>query len=145
MRAIAFGGALASLPFALILSTTIARAGDTPYPTRPWNLTDATGYSDICLDAETGDVNGLRVFVRQPGQSPRIAAQYAEGGLEDPIAATTSIVRGRLRFKIPGDIPEATFVGEVRGQYLIVRSLQQGAKPFRLMRRHDTQGFRICR
>jgi hypothetical protein len=119
-------------------------AGDVPNPVEPYDLTRAATYSDICLHPETLDADGLRIFVRDPGQHPRVLGQYAEGGLEEPLVATSRLVHGRLTFTLPGDVPEARFEGEVRGGYVVVRSEVPHARVFRLRRRDDTHGFPIC-
>lgn len=120
-------------------------AGDVPNPTRPYDLTHAKTFSNICVHRETGDVLGLRVFVREPGSNPRVLGQYAEGGLLEPVAAQSQENRGSLAFVLPGDVPEATFSGDVRGGYVVVRSHEEGSRPFRLRLRNDTHGFPFCR
>jgi hypothetical protein len=120
-------------------------AGDVPNPVEPYDLSKAATYSNVCLHRETLDPLGLRVYVRDPDQHPRVLGQYAEGGLEAPLIATARLVNGRLMFTLAGDVPEARFDGEVRGRYVILRSEAPHAKAFRLRRRDDTHGFPICR
>jgi len=113
---------------ASVSSTAVAA----PLETKTYDLAGATAYSDLCTDRMTDDTNGLRVFVRNPGQTPRVVAQVAEGGLEPPVEAPSKIVQRRLRFVVPGDVPEAAFTGQVFDGYVIVRGAKRGSKPFRL-------------
>jgi hypothetical protein len=49
-----------------------------------------------------------------------------------------------LHFEARGDAPGTSFNGEVRGRYLLVRSLEPNTKPFRLLRRDDSRGLPAC-
>jgi hypothetical protein len=97
----------------------------------PYDLRGAAIYSNLCVERETGDINGLRVFVRPIGSQPRVLAQYAEGGLLAPEAAASILIAGgQLQLEIVSDVPEASFSGVLRKDRLLVRSHQFGAKTF---------------
>ena len=128
-----------------LLVSVMLLAMPAPVNATTYDLTGATVYSDLCTDRLTGDTNGLRVFVRRPDQTPRVVAQLAEGGLTPPIEAPSKIIDGRLRFVVPGDIPEATFTGVVFDGYLVVRSAKRGSKPFRLNAVKGHSRFPRCR
>jgi len=115
-----------------LLVWTISLVVVAPATAKTYDLTGATAYSDLCTDRMTDDTNGPRVFVRRSGQEPRVVAQLAEGGLEPPVEAPSRVINGRLRFVVPGDVPEATFTGAVFDGYVVARGAKRGSKPFRL-------------
>ncbi len=107
-------------------------ASKLPITKAPYDLRGARIYSDLCVEPKTDDINGLRIIVRPRGARPRVLAQYAEGGLPEPTEAFAAVKAGRLQFEVAGDVPEASFSGEVRNGYVLVRSHAPGAKAFRL-------------
>jgi hypothetical protein len=102
-------------------------------------------YGDLCVDRETADVDGLRIFVRPAGAKPRVLFQYAEGGLLPPQPAQATPIPGGLIVEVPGDIPEATFSGRVIGEDVQFRSHRKGSDPFRLKRITDVRRAPYCR
>ena len=102
-------------------------------------------YSNVCIERESGDYGGLEVVVRGSSQQPRVLSSYAEGSLPQLTEAPSRLVNGRLTFMIVGDIPEESFSGEVRRDYLIVHSRVPGSKAFRLPFRRDPKKNPTCR
>jgi hypothetical protein len=128
---------------AILLAPLSAAAGDTPAPTEPWDLTNASVYSNMCVDPETGDALGMRVFLRPRGSEPRIVVQYAEG-VPTKARATHSEVDGyRVRFTI-GDTLAETYSGAIRGQTMVLHVKRMGRLPLRLRLRDDIHGFPDC-
>jgi hypothetical protein len=125
-----------------ITSSPAASGIDAPAGTQ-FDLRGAAVYSNMCYEPEAGDVDGLRVFVRPIEREPRIVAQYAEGGLPPLVAAPSHVVAGRLVFTVPGDVPEATFAGEVHSRYLVMHS-GADAKRFRLRRVQSRRHIPNC-
>lgn len=115
-----------------LLPWIILSATASPVGARTYDLTGAKAFSNLCIDPADDDTSGLRIYVRRPGQTPRVVAQYAEGALDAPIEAPSRVIDGRLRFVVPGDVPEATFTGVVFDTYVEVRGARRGSKPFRL-------------
>lgn len=130
---------------AVCLCPGVLLAGDVPNPKKPYDLTTAKTYSNVCFHGETGDVLGLRIFVRAKGAEPRVVGQYAEGALTAPFAVRSTVAGARLTFVLPGDSPEVTLNGEVFDRYVLVRSQKVGDKALRLDLRDDTKGFPTCR
>lgn len=131
--------------FVAILALVPSLARTAPNPARPDYLSHAATYSDLCLDRETSDVMGLRIFVRWQGRRPQVFGQYAEGELPPVEAARTEVAHGRLQFTLAGDVPETTFSGEIFQRYALVRSHESGARTFRLPLRNDAHGLPFCR
>lgn len=117
-------------------------AGDVPAPTKPFDLRGATTYSAICVHKETGDVLGLRVFVRAPTSHPRIVVQFAEGGLGGPVAARAWTAAGRLYFTAPETASTPAVAGEVRKASVRLTKAYDGLRTLPL--RNDLHGFPIC-
>jgi hypothetical protein len=92
-----------------------------PHTTSAYDLRGAEVYSTFCVDSETGDVNGLRVFVRRPDQTPRILVQYAEGSLGAPEVARSAMASGRLIFTVSDELDGGDVHGEVRGDHVMLR------------------------
>ncbi len=127
------------------LAATTAVAGQAPNAAQPYDLSHAKSYSSICLYAPTGDMLGMRVFVRAKGEVPRVLVQLAEGELGKVQPAVTRTLSGQLGFDLPTKFPETSYSGEIGERYAIVHSHAEGAKPFRLRLRDDSQGFPDCR
>lgn len=124
--------------------STASSPATLPPTVLPYDLSGAMVYSDLCVEAQSGDIAGLRIFVRPPGVEPRVLAQYAEGGLLQPEPATWTEDGRDIAIEVPGDVPEATFSGRVTADFAIMRSRQPGAKPFRLgLTRHPDKAA-IC-
>ena len=117
-----------------LMAWTASSALAAPVSVNAYDLTGAKAFSNLCTNPMTDDTDGLRVYVRRSGQTPRVVAQYAEGGLDPPIEAPSKVIGARLRFVVPGDAPEAMFTGEVFDGYVVVRGAKRGTKPFRLNR-----------
>jgi hypothetical protein len=107
-----------------IAAAASAYAATLPPTHTLYDLRGAVIYSNLCVDRATNDVDGLRIFVRPAGNTPRVLAQYAEGGLLAPVPAIASKEQGRLKFEISGDVPTARFSGVVHGDRIWVKSHQ---------------------
>ena len=133
---------------AFVISTILATcdgAKGAPTPTGRYDLTSAFAYSDLCYHQETGDVIGMRVFVRAPRKRPRVVVQFAEGVLMEPVAARALISGRKIAFTvIEGDLP-MSFSGEFHGRLLILRSNAPESHTERLHLRTDIAGFPDCR
>ena len=135
----------ARLSTALALALALpAHAERTPLPTAPWDLTGADTYSDICRNAETANVYGLRVFVRPPGAEPRIVMQSARIEFQTPVAARARMAGGRLAFTVKGPTPATAYRGEIADGYAAVRSRAEAARTVRLALRDDAHGLPDC-
>lgn len=135
---------IAALLLGLALAAPIsASAGDVPAPTTPFDLRGAATYSTICVHDETGDVLGLRVFVRSPTASPRVVVQFAEGGLGVPVAARSWTETGRFYFAAPETASSPAVAGEVRKNSVRLTTPYDAIR--RLPLRNDLHGFPICR
>ena len=100
-----------------------------PVAARTYDLTGAKAFSNLCIDPADDDTSGLRVYVRRPGQTPRVVAQYAEGGLDAPIEAPSRIIDGRLSSSSP-----VTFRRLLLPAWCLIpisRSVEHGAVPNR--------------
>jgi len=129
---------LASL--AGLFFTGAAAAHRLPKVKSPYDLRGAVSYSNLCVDDETDDVSGLRIFVRPAGAAPRVLFQYAEGGLPTLQAASIIVGRARLSFEADGDVPGGKVTGEVRDGFILLRTFPPKADQFRLRRRDDRNG-----
>jgi len=117
-----------------VTSIAEGRSAPLPHTVSEHDLRGAAVYSSFCVDSDTGDVNGMRVFVRRPDQTPRILVQYAEGSLSVPEGATVSGSSGRLLFAVPDELDAGDLRGEVRGDHVTIRREGSGARPFRIDR-----------
>ena len=100
-----------------------------------YDLRGATIYSNLCVDRQTDDVNGVRVFIRRT--DPRVLVQVAEGGLEAPEVAAAHYRAGRLMFELHSDAPSDRLSGKMTGDTLFVRTYEHGAEWFRLPKRES--------
>jgi hypothetical protein len=125
-----------------LLAPAAASAGNVPAPTTPFDLRGAATYSAICVHDETGDVVGVRVFVRSPSARPRVVVQTAEGDLGLPVAARSWTEGGRLYFAAPKTAATPELAGEI-GKRTARLTIPYG--DFRtLPLRNDRRGFPIC-
>jgi hypothetical protein len=132
--------------FAACLIGSAAYAGDTPLPTKPFDLHDARTYSNLCYHLESGDVLGFRVLVQAPGREPRVAIQFGEGGLSEPVAVVSHpMPKGALRFSISRSDPSGGLTGSLRGRHGVLRDFNEYGGLHRLRLRDDTHGFPDCR
>jgi len=125
-----------------LLAPLPASAGNTPAPTRPFDLRGSATYSAICVHDETGDVVGLRVFMRSPRSRPRVVIQIAEGDLGLPVAARSWTKAGRLYFAAPRPASTPAVAGEVRKRSVRLTTLYDDVRILPL--RDDRHGFPIC-
>lgn len=126
----------------LVFMSTRAWAGDVPAPTRPFDLTGAKTYSVICVHEETGDVPGLRIFVRGPSPSPRVVVQFAEGVLGDILVARSWTRAGRLYFATEGTALFPAIRGEIRTRTAILDPAVGDIRTLPI--RNDLHGFPNC-
>jgi len=122
----------------------VAFAARLPTTTTAYDLRGARIYDDLCVRQETGDLKGLRVFVRPHGRIPRILYQRAEGGLLPPVAAKSWAKDGVLNFEIPGEFGAPGFRSRVDADHLILESSRRGTKPFHLDRRQHIDRVPNC-
>jgi len=135
--------ALPALLLGLAVSAPIpASAGNVPAPTTPFDLRGAATYSAICVHDETGDVIGLRVFVRSPAARPRVVVQVAEGDLGELVAARTWTRDGRLYFAAPKTAASPAVAGEVRKRSVRLTEPYDDYRTLAL--RDDRRGFPVC-
>ena len=120
-----------------------ALAGNVPAPTTPFDLRGAPTYSAVCVHEETGDVIGVRVFVRAPGSRPRVVIQFAEGDLGAPMAARSWIKAGRLYFALSATSLNPAIAGEVRRASIRLTEPYDDVRTLWL--RNDLHGFPVCR
>jgi hypothetical protein len=110
----------------------------------PHDLGGSLIYSNLCVDRETDDVDGLRVIVRPFYARPRVLGQYAEGGLPELQAAKSREVDGGLEVEVSGDAPEVEFTGKIQGDNALFRSRAPHAQPFHLKRVRDLRHAPYC-
>jgi hypothetical protein len=90
-------------------------------------------FSDLCVHAGGGEIDGLRIVVRTGGDEPRVSGQYAADGRLPPLRpAASRLEDGRLTFRLPGSSPGQAFTGVIGGGRAQVRSSTPGAEPFEL-------------
>jgi hypothetical protein len=90
-------------------------------------------FSDLCVHAGGGEVDGLRIVVTAGDGEPRVLGQYAADGRLPPLGPAASVLKdGRLSFRLPGASPGQAFTGVIAGGRARVRSSTPGAEPFEL-------------
>jgi hypothetical protein len=114
--------------FVLSLTSASAQAAER------YDLKDATQYSNFCTERESGDIAGVGVFVRRSDQQPRVVVAFTEGAIMEPIPARARSTGGRLTFTLHGPTAAESLTGQLRGQHMVVRSLEPNAKSQRLRR-----------
>lgn len=125
-----------------LLGSSLALAGATRHPLPRYGV---AVYSDLCLEADTGDVGGQRISVHRYADMDSLFYEYTAGTLSLPVVASDVDINDRtgvLTFSVIGqDGRERTLFGRFgdRGQSLTLEGgyCADGSKAMRLSRVND--------
>jgi len=71
-------------------------------------------YSNFVSSSETGDIEGFRIIIINSGDAYFVVAQYAEGGLPEPVLVKATVKDRLIKFKLP----DGNFEGEITNKGL---------------------------